>query len=201
MAAILSNLAKLSLSQPTSTVFQSCRIHSQVNPLLIRATQQLLAEPMKKKKRIDPSVLAAKEAKKIKKIEKEIKKLTRFGRILKPVAEIELPNKQFRLAKERQRETPVLSFEESEERALLQKQWGRYRTKMWVHQYQVYDKLVAAQAEALEELKAESPELYQEAIKIDYNMIAMNFEGPKLTPPIRDYVPPDGDYVDTSRKY
>ena len=54
---------------------------------------------MKKKKRIDPSILAAREAKKIKKIDKEIKKLTRFGRILKPVAEIELPKKQFTLAK------------------------------------------------------------------------------------------------------
>ncbi|GFS13183.1 39S ribosomal protein L40, mitochondrial [Elysia marginata] len=78
----------------------SCRqIHVQVTPLLFRATQQLLAEPMKKKKRIDPSILAAREAKKIKKIEKEIKKLTRFGKILKPVNEIELSNKHFTLAK------------------------------------------------------------------------------------------------------
>ncbi|KAK3794241.1 hypothetical protein RRG08_039022 [Elysia crispata] len=183
-------------------VFQTCRhIHSQRTPMLFRATQQLLAEPMKKKKRIDPSILAAREAKKIKKIDKEIKKLTRFGRILKPVAEIELPKKQFTLAKERQRTSPVLSFEELEDRALLQKQWGRYKTNTWVHQQRVYDKLITAQDEALEELKAESDYLYKEALKVDYGMVAMYFEGPKSTPPIKDYSPPDGDYVDTTRKY
>ncbi|RUS74330.1 hypothetical protein EGW08_017900 [Elysia chlorotica] len=195
------NLSRL-LASSLQGLFQTHRqIHTHGAPLLFKATQQLLAEPMKKKKRIDPSILAAREAKKIKKIDKEIKKLTRFGRILKPVAEIELPKKQFTLAKERQRTAPVLSFEELENRALLQKQWGRFKTNAWIHQQRVYDKMIAAQDEALEELKAESEYLYQEALKVDYGMVAMRFEGPKSTPPIKDYAPPDGDYVDTTRKY
>lgn len=56
------------------------------------------AEPMKKKKRIDPSVIAAREAKKIRRIEKEIKRLTKFGRILKPIEEVEIDNRKYRLA-------------------------------------------------------------------------------------------------------
>lgn len=47
------------------------------------------AEPMKKKKRVDPNILAARTQKKLKRIDKEIKRLTKFGRIMKPVTEIE----------------------------------------------------------------------------------------------------------------
>lgn len=54
---------------------------------------------MKKKKRIDPSVIAAREAKKIRRIEKEIRRLTKFGRVLKPVDEIELDNRKLKFAK------------------------------------------------------------------------------------------------------
>ena len=49
---------------------------------------------MKRKKKVDPAIIAAKEAKKIKKIDKEIKRMLKFGRILKPVAEIENINKK-----------------------------------------------------------------------------------------------------------
>ena len=47
------------------------------------------AEPMKKKRKIDPGLLIQKEAKKQRKLEKEIKKLESKGRLLKPIKEYE----------------------------------------------------------------------------------------------------------------
>ena len=44
---------------------------------------------MKKKKKMDPAVLLARENKRKKKIEKQMKRLERFGRRLKPVDEID----------------------------------------------------------------------------------------------------------------
>jgi large subunit ribosomal protein L40 len=43
---------------------------------------------MKKRKKTDPGMLLAKENKKIKKLEKDMKRLSRYGRKLKPVEEI-----------------------------------------------------------------------------------------------------------------
>ena len=44
---------------------------------------------MKKKKKVDPGMLKAKENKRIRKLEKEIKKKVAKGSILKPIEEIE----------------------------------------------------------------------------------------------------------------
>lgn len=44
-------------------------------PLLFRSSAPMLAEPLKKKKRLDPQILKAREDRKRKKIEKAIRKL------------------------------------------------------------------------------------------------------------------------------
>lgn len=44
-------------------------------PLLFRTSETMLAEPLKKKKRLDPQILKAREDRKRKKIEKAIRKL------------------------------------------------------------------------------------------------------------------------------
>lgn len=44
-------------------------------PLLFRASLPMFAEPLKKKKRLDPQILKAREDRKRKKIEKSIRKL------------------------------------------------------------------------------------------------------------------------------
>lgn len=49
------------------------------------------AEPLKKKKRLDPSVVKAREERKKKKIEKQIRKLEKSSRQLKPIEELEVP--------------------------------------------------------------------------------------------------------------
>ena len=46
------------------------------------------AEPLKKKKRIDPALLMARETKKRRRIEKQLRRLEKLGRKLKPVDEI-----------------------------------------------------------------------------------------------------------------
>jgi len=43
---------------------------------------------MKKRKRVEPGLLLAKENKKIKRLEKDMKKLEKYGRKLKPIEEI-----------------------------------------------------------------------------------------------------------------
>ena len=58
-----------------------------------------------------------------------------------------------------------------------------------------------AQREALEELKLESQELYQAAMKPDPLLFPFTREGPVNTPPIQNYDAPDGKYNDITKVY
>jgi large subunit ribosomal protein L40 len=49
------------------------------------------AEPLKKKKRIDPAILKQREERKKKRLEKQIRRLERNARQLKPIDELEVP--------------------------------------------------------------------------------------------------------------
>lgn len=49
------------------------------------------AEPLKKKKKVDPAIIKAREDRRRKKIEKQIRKLEKNARQLKPLEEIEPP--------------------------------------------------------------------------------------------------------------
>ena len=49
------------------------------------------AEPLKKKKRIDPAVLKQREERKKKRLEKQIRRLEKNARQLKPIDELEVP--------------------------------------------------------------------------------------------------------------
>lgn len=57
----------------------------------ISVTGFLCAEPLKKKKRIDPSVIKAREERRRKKVEKQIRRLEKNARQLKPIDEMEVP--------------------------------------------------------------------------------------------------------------
>lgn len=57
------------------------------------------------------------------------------------------------------------------------------------------------QDKALNVLKEVSPELYNAAIQPSQDYLPYSFRGPSLTAPIKDYYPPDGDYIDISPKY
>lgn len=58
-----------------------------------------------------------------------------------------------------------------------------------------------AQREALEELKLESDELYQAALKPDLSLFPFFHEGPTYTPPNPKYEASDGKYNDVTRVY
>lgn len=57
------------------------------------------------------------------------------------------------------------------------------------------------QREALEELKMESEELYEAALKPDLLLFPFTHEGPAYTPPIPNYEAPDGKYNDVTKVY
>lgn len=48
---------------------------------------------MKKKKRLDPAIIRAREERRKKKIEKQIRRLEKVARQLKPIPEVEVPLK------------------------------------------------------------------------------------------------------------
>ncbi len=57
----------------------------------LRVTPILCAEPLKKKKKIDPAVIKQREERKRKKLEKQIRLLEKNARQLKPIDELEVP--------------------------------------------------------------------------------------------------------------
>lgn len=58
-----------------------------------------------------------------------------------------------------------------------------------------------AQREALEELKLESEELYQQALKPDPLLFPFTHEGPAYTPPQTMYDAPEGKFNDITKVY
>lgn len=71
--------------------------------------------------------------------------------------------------RQRLRKVPSLSEEEAESRVLLLKEWSRYKTEQHLNDIRAIDSMIYSQQKALDELRAVSEELYQEAIKvIDY---------------------------------
>jgi len=84
---------------------------------------------------------------------------------------------------------------------LLNKQWARFKHDEKVADFQIIDRLVQSQKKALEELRNESEELYQAAIEIDLQLLSVSLKGPVSTPPIKNYVSPDGDYIHQSMKW
>lgn len=58
----------------------------------LHMTPALYAEPTKKKRRIDPAIVKAREDRRRRKIEKAIRKLEKNARQLKPIDENELPD-------------------------------------------------------------------------------------------------------------
>lgn len=99
------------------------------------------------------------------------------------------------------RPPPNLTPEVIEQRALLEKSWARYKMQNKLQVYQQIDKVLLAQQKALQELRFESIELYEEAIQPDLNLLPFHGEGPTATPPIDKYESPDGDYVNVSKKW
>ncbi|XP_029167604.1 39S ribosomal protein L40, mitochondrial [Nylanderia fulva] len=171
------------------------------NPLYFRVSSTLLGEPLKKKKRLDPAIIRAREDRRKRKLEKQIRRLEKVAKQLKPIAEIEVPYKFKDEKVQRLRQLPSLSKEETESRILLQKEWTKYKTQQHLADIQIMDSILYSQQRALDELRAESEELYQEAIQVDLGLLPYTAKGPSKTPAIENYDSPDGEYTNVTRKY
>ncbi|XP_047238536.1 39S ribosomal protein L40, mitochondrial [Girardinichthys multiradiatus] len=160
----------------------------------LKTSAPLRAEP-KKKKKVDPR----REQMMRERLKKKLKKLERVPPELIPIEDFITPTKC--LDETRKRIPPRLSFEESESRALLLKEWSQYKQKQHMAEVEAIEVALEAQREALEELKLESKELYQAALKPDPLLFPVTHEGPAYTPPIPNYEAPDGKYNDVTKVY
>ncbi|XP_054261851.1 39S ribosomal protein L40, mitochondrial [Macrosteles quadrilineatus] len=172
-------------------------------PLSFQVTQILCAEPLKKKKKLDPAILRAREEKKKRKLEKQIRRLEKNARQLKPLDECEVPETLYKPEdmKIRTRQVAPMSESEVDSRVRLMKDWARHRQRQALEDLKMIDRLAYSQARALDKLRQESEELYQEAIQIDPGFLPFKVKGPVVTPPIENYDSPDGEYVDVSKKW
>ncbi|XP_069379134.1 large ribosomal subunit protein mL40 [Paralichthys olivaceus] len=162
--------------------------------MTLKTSAPLRAEP-KKKKKVDPrrdQLLKERMKKKLKKLEKVPPEYI-------PIEDFITPTKC--LDETRERSSPRLSFEESEGRALLLKEWSRYKQEQHMAEMEAVELALEAQREALEELKLESEELYQAALKPDPLLFPFSHEGPAYTPPKTKYDAPDGKYNDITKVY
>lgn len=87
----------------------------------------------------------------------------------------------------RTRQPIIISEEQKEYRALLQKDWARYKRQENRELHLMCLKIVQSQEKALNELRNESEELYQAAIQPDESLMPISFKGPVHTPPIKNY--------------
>lgn len=165
-----------------------------VPAMRLRTTAPLRAEP-KKKKKVDPK----REQMIRERLKKKLKKMEKVPPELIPIEDFLTPAKC--MDEERARSAPVISFEESERRALLLKEWSRYKQEQHMAEKKALESALEAQREALEELKLSSHELYQAAVKPDVSLFPFTHKGPAYTPPKDKYEAPDGKYNDITRVY
>ncbi|XP_077457176.1 large ribosomal subunit protein mL40 [Stigmatopora argus] len=162
--------------------------------MTIKTSAALSAEP-KKKKKVDPR----RELMVRDRMKKKLKKLEKVPAEFIPIEDFITPTKC--LDETRVRSAPRLEFDESEGRALLLKEWGRYKHEQHLAEMQAIQLALEAQKEALDELKAESEELYLAALKPDPLLFPFSNEGPSYTPPKTKYEAPDGKYNDITKVY
>ncbi|XP_063861064.1 LOW QUALITY PROTEIN: large ribosomal subunit protein mL40-like [Scylla paramamosain] len=202
MAQSLRNTLNLSHRLCVSTQWWCQRnISTASTPLFFRLTQGLGAEPLKKKKRIDPMIIRQKEERRKKKIEKMIRRLEKNAGQLKPIDELEVPHALMQQMDIRKRQEVPISEEVAEQRAQLAKQWCHYKFEQHQVEVTMLKKIMVARDQALEELRQESEDLWLEAIQVDPALLPFRAKGPVATPPIKDYDTPDGEYYNITKKW
>ncbi|KHN82015.1 39S ribosomal protein L40, mitochondrial [Toxocara canis] len=157
---------------------------------------------MKRQKKIDPEVAKQREARKRKKLEREIRAMQKHSKKPKPVDEMTVDIKSMKNVHERYRQKVELLEADMDEHALAEKEYARSRAALMRLDDAWIKKSIAQQEKALNELKKLSPELYEAATQPDVKVAqGVILNGPSNTPPLPDYQPPDGDYIDTTRTW
>ncbi|KAG0710380.1 39S ribosomal protein L40, mitochondrial [Chionoecetes opilio] len=207
MALTLKNILNSSYRLCVSTPWGCQRsITTASTPLYFKLTQSLGAEPLKKKKKMDPMIVRAKEEKKKKKIEKMIKRLEKNAGQLKPIDELEVPHAVVQQMDIRKRQEVPITEDVEDQQADLAKQWCQYKYNQHFEEIHMIKKVATATDKALEtpnlqELRQESEELWLEAIQVDPVLLPFKAKGPVTSPPIKGYDAPDGEYHNITRKW
>ncbi|XP_053556494.1 39S ribosomal protein L40, mitochondrial [Bombina bombina] len=168
--------------------------HWQTSMLGLRGALPMRAEPRKKKK-VDPK----REQAVRERLKKKLKKLERIPPQLIPIEDFVSPAKF--LDENRIRIPPQLSEEEQERRALLMKAWALNKQHEYEAEQKALESLLDAQQKALQELRLESEELYNAAVRCDPALLPLENQGPCHTPPITQYNAPEGKYNDITKVY
>lgn len=179
--------------------------HTMRYPLQFQFSPVLWAEPLKKKKRVDPSLIREKSERKVRRIAKEIRRHEKVARKHKPLTELEVPKailKDTGNEGDTRKRPPVeITDEEKARRADILREWAEYKNNQHIAEIRMINRIMASQEKALDELKDASPELYEEALQIDPTLIPFQMAGPVETPPIKNYDHPEGEYVDITKQY
>uniref|UniRef100_A0A8D0EXX9 Large ribosomal subunit protein mL40 n=1 Tax=Strix occidentalis caurina TaxID=311401 RepID=A0A8D0EXX9_STROC len=149
------------------------------------------AQP-KKKKKVD----VRKEQAQKDRMKKKIRKLEKAAPEMIPIEDFVTPLKY----SDRQKCRKQILFE-TERRVLLMKKWCLFKLKQDKAEKNAIQALVEAQQEALKELRLESEELYQAAIRRDEGLFPFERDGPNHTPPLPGYDPPEGKCIDITKVY
>ncbi|EJD75470.1 hypothetical protein LOAG_17382 [Loa loa] len=166
------------------------------------STMQLSSPFVKAQKKMDPEIAKLREERKRRKLKKEIKLLESFGKKPKPVEEFIFDKKYEANINERMRAPVMLSEDEKDERAILEMDYMRHLNKLAVMDTRWIVESIRKQENALQKLKMLSPELYKAALEPDECFLqSFTYQGPTLTPPLELYDPPDGHYIDVSKKW
>lgn len=198
MSAALSRCACRVLSRQSAPAsFLVGEHHAVQSPWLVpvmtlKTSAPLRAEP-KKKKKVDPK----REQLMKDRMRKKLKKMEKIPAEFIPIEDFITKS----MDETRDRSAPRLSFEQSEGRALLLKEWCRYKQEQYMAEMKAIELALEAQQEALKELKLESEELYRAALKPDPGLFPFTHEGPAYTPPNTKYDAPDGKYNDITKVY
>ncbi|XP_074966283.1 large ribosomal subunit protein mL40 [Phalacrocorax aristotelis] len=168
--------------------------HWQASLLGLGASLPVRAQP-KKKKKVD----VRREQAQKDRMKRKIKKLEKAAPEMIPIEDFVTPLKYS--DSNRVRSIPPLPFEETERRVLLLKKWCLFKQKQDKAEKNAIQSLVEAQQEALRELRLESEELYQAAIRRDEGLFPFERDGPAYTPPLPGYDPPEGKCIDITKVY
>ncbi|KAH9403952.1 39S ribosomal protein L40, mitochondrial [Tyrophagus putrescentiae] len=166
----------------------------------LHVTSPAFAEPLRKKKAIDPSTTKKQYERKVRRLEKEINKLESIDPKLKPILELQLPP-QVKKELDARKRSEVDKNIHSLLNAYL-KVWSIYKTIETKSELYHIANAARAQEGALNVLKRDYPKLYTAAIQIDPSLLPYTVLNVKKdTPPADSYTCPDGKEVDITKEW
>ncbi|UJR20919.1 hypothetical protein I4U23_024028 [Adineta vaga] len=167
----------------------------------IHTTTINYALPTKAKKKADPTSDKIREDRKRRRYEKAISKLEKFKLQLKPIHEYESERRILKELDVRKRSPSELTSEETTQRLMLNRDWAKHKHKQHQQEINLISRALKSQENALEQLKQESEQLYEQAIQVDTKLIPYIRRGPLYSLPNPSYDAPDGDYFDTTNYF